>query len=107
MPFGMGHHRYFRRTANTIVHAHVNTMWHGTPDPLPLHVGAHGSVAALNSPQGMAADAFDLDNHFVGWDRTTTVAWPDEGRSVTLNADAPFDFMVIYTPAEFLALLCV
>jgi aldose 1-epimerase len=107
MPFGIGHHPYFPRTANTFVHAHVDAMWHGTPDPLPIQVAHHPSVDALNAPSGMRAGEFDLDNHFVGWRRTATIAWPDERRSVTLSAGAPFDFMVIYAPSAFPSLLCV
>ncbi|KND61973.1 aldose epimerase family protein [Candidatus Burkholderia verschuerenii] len=107
MPFGIGHHPYFPRTANTFVHAHVDEMWHGTPDPLPTHLAAHGSVEALKSPQGLSADAFDLDNHFVGWNRAVTIAWPDEHRAVTLSAGAPFDFMVIYAPKQLPDELCV
>ena len=107
MPFGIGHHPYFPRTSNTRVHARVSSMWHTTPDPLPTHIGPHPSVDALASPEGMSAEAFDLDNNFAGWTRTASIAWPDEHRAVTLDADAPFDFMVIYAPAAFPSLLCV
>ncbi|MDR5740766.1 MULTISPECIES: aldose 1-epimerase [unclassified Caballeronia] len=107
MPFGIGHHPYFPRTPNTRVRAQVSSMWHTTPDPLPTHIGPHPCVDALASPEGMAADAFDLDNNFAGWTRTASIAWPDEHRSITLDADAPFDFMVIYAPAAFPSLLCV
>ncbi|WP_244830850.1 aldose 1-epimerase [Caballeronia sp. TF1N1] len=107
MPFGMGHHPYFPRTEATFVHANVDSMWHASPDPLPLHAGPHASVDALTSTQGMSANGFDLDNHFTGWKHTATIDWPNEGRSVTLNADAPLDFMVIYAPAVFPSLLCV
>jgi aldose 1-epimerase len=61
----------------------------------------------LASKEGMSADAFDLDNNFAGWSRSATIEWPDENRSVTLNADAPFDHMVLYAPAAHPDLLCV
>jgi aldose 1-epimerase len=107
MPFGIGHHPYFPRTSSTRINAHVDAMWHGTPDPLPTHLAPHPGVDALKSPAGMSADAFDLDNHFVGWRHAATIAWPDEHRSIRLNAASPFDFMVIYAPAAFPSLLCV
>lgn len=107
MPFGMGHHPYYPRTAATRIVAHARAMWHATPDLLPTHLGAHPAVTALASPTGMSADAFDLDNNFAGWSRTATIVWPDEGRRVTLQADAPFDHMVIYAPAAHPAALCV
>jgi aldose 1-epimerase len=70
-------------------------------------LGPHACILQLASPQGMSADAFDLDNNFAGWSRSATIAWPDEARAVTLKADAPFDHMVLYAPAGEPSLLCV
>lgn len=107
MPFGMGHHPYYPRTRNTRVHARVAAMWHSTPDLLPTYAGAHPCVDAMTSKEGMSADAFDLDNNFAGWSRTATIAWPDEGRAIALDAETPFDHMVVYAPASHPDLLCV
>jgi aldose 1-epimerase len=104
MPFGMGHHPYYLRTPHTVVKAHVDAMWHADADVLPLHVGAHPAVDALRN--GMPADAFDLDNNFVGWSREATVIWPERGRQVVLQAERPFDQLVVYAPAGADA-LCV
>jgi len=46
------------------------------------------------------ADAFDLDNHFSGWARRATIAWPDEDRQLMITADAPFDHLVVFAPAN-------
>jgi aldose 1-epimerase len=107
MPFGMGHHPYYPRTAATRIVAQVRAMWHATPDLLPTHLGAHPALIALAGPAGMSADAFDLDNNFAGWSRSATIAWPDEGRRVRLQAEPPFDHMVIYAPAAQPGALCV
>jgi aldose 1-epimerase len=107
MPFGMGHHPYYPRTPATRVHTDADAMWHSTPDLLPTHLGAHPSLTAMRSPEGMAAGAFDLDNNFAGWSRSATIAWPDEGRAVTLLAEAPFDHTVVYAPQAHPDLLCV
>ena len=107
MPFGMGHHPYYPRTSATRIHARVAAMWHATPDLLPTHLATHPSVDRLASPEGMPADAFDLDNNYAGWSRSATIAWPDEARAVTLRAEAPFDHMVLYAPASEPSLLCV
>lgn len=104
MPFGMGHHPYYPRTANTRITAHVGQMWHTDEAVLPTHLGPHPAVDALK--HGMSADAFDLDNNFSGWSREATVAWRDERRQVTLTADAPFDHLVVFAPAND-AQLCV
>ncbi len=107
MPFGMGHHPYYPRTRTTRIHTRVAAMWHSTPDLLPTHLGPHACLGQLASSEGMLADAFDLDNNFAGWSRRATIAWPDEQRSVTLCAEAPFDHMVLYAPADEPSLLCV
>lgn len=98
MPFGMGHHPYYPRTAATRVHADVQAMWHADADVLPTRLGPHPAVDALR--EGMSPDAFDLDNNFANWSREATIAWPDEHRQLTLTADAPFDHMVIFAPAN-------
>jgi aldose 1-epimerase len=107
MPFGMGHHPYYPRTPATRIHTNVRAMWHATQDLLPTKLGAHPCIDALASPEGLSADTFDLDNNFAGWSRSATIAWPDENRSVTLAADAPFDHMVLFAPSAHPDLLCV
>lgn len=104
MPFGMGHHPYYPRPSNTVITAQVEAMWHADPAVLPTHLGPHAAVDALKN--GMSANAFDLDNNFSGWAHSATIAWPDEKRSVTMTADAPFDHMVVFAPANDVQ-LCV
>jgi aldose 1-epimerase len=104
MPFGMGHHPYYPRTASTLITAEVEQMWHADREVLPTHLGPHPAVDALR--HGMKADAFDLDNNFSGWTRRATIAWPDEHRRLTMTADAPFDHLVVFAPANE-AQLCV
>ena len=98
MPFGMGHHPYYPRTAQTRIHADVQAMWHADADVLPTHLGPHPAVDALR--HGMSPDAFELDNNFANWTREATIAWPDEHRHLTMTADAPFDHMVVFAPAN-------
>lgn len=107
MPFGMGHHPYYPRTPATRIRTNVRAMWHATQDLLPTLLDAHPCIDALASPEGLSADAYDLDNNFAGWSRAATIDWPDERRSVTLYADVPFDHMVLYAPAAHPDLLCV
>jgi aldose 1-epimerase len=98
MPFGMGHHPYYPRTAQTRIYAEVEAMWHADADVLPTHLGPHPAVTALR--EGLSPDAFDLDNNFANWAREATIAWPDEHRRLTMTAEAPFDHMVLFAPAN-------
>ncbi len=105
MPFGMGHHPYYPRTRQTRIYAEVEAMWHADAHVLPTHLGPHPAVDALRD-DGLSPDAFDLDNNFANWAREATIAWPDERRQLTMTAEAPFDHMVIFAPAND-AQLCV
>lgn len=99
MPFGMGHHPYYPRTRQTRIYADVAAMWHADAHVLPTHLGPHPAVDALRR-DGLSPDAFDLDNNFANWAREATIAWPDESRQLTMTAEAPFDHMVIFAPAD-------
>jgi aldose 1-epimerase len=40
-----------------------------------------------------------LDNGFVDWRRRAVIGWPELRARVTITAEAPLDFLVVYTPA--------
>lgn len=100
MPAGIGHHPYFvhrREGAGTRVTAAVDAIWLADAEVMPtLLSAAHPSVAALR--HGMRLADFALDNNFTGYQRTARIDWPD-GRSLTVNASPPLDYMVLYSPA--------
>lgn len=98
MPFGFGHHPYYPRPEGTRISTNVRAMWKADAELLPVSLGAHPAVDALRT--GLLLDQFVLDNNFVGWEREATIVWPGENRSLTLRADAPFDFFVLFSPAN-------
>lgn len=98
MPFGFGHHPYYPRPEGTRITTKVRAMWKADADLLPVSIGAHPAVDAL--AEGMLVDQFALDNNFAGWEREATIAWPGEKRCLTLRADAPLDFFVLFSPAN-------
>jgi aldose 1-epimerase len=97
MPFGFGHHPYYPRSPQTLIETRVQAMWHADADLLPAALGPAAAVDALR--RGLAPRDHVLDNNFVGWSREAVIRWPDEHRQLTLRADAPLDFFVLYTPA--------
>ncbi len=97
MPIGLGHHPYFPDAAQATVHAQVSHIWRGDADVMPTELDAHHpAVAAL--AEGMPVRAHAMDNNFIGWNHEATVTWPD--RSVRMVAQAPLDFLVLYTPSQ-------
>jgi len=107
MPLGMGHHPYYPRTPNTSIRTQVAAMWRGDADLLPEALVQHGAVRELASIAGMSPDAFDLDNNFIGWSRSATIAWPDQQRRLLLQADPAFAHLVIFAQADAPSMLCV
>ena len=43
-------------------------------------------------------DPIALDNCFVGWRRRAVIEWPESDARLVMTADAPLDFLVVYTP---------
>ena len=39
-----------------------------------------------------------MDVTYTGWSRSAVIRWPEWNASLTLEADAPLDFLIVYTP---------
>jgi aldose 1-epimerase len=39
-----------------------------------------------------------LDSVFTGWHREATITWPERRMQLAIAADAPLDFLVVYSP---------
>lgn len=96
MPAALGHHPYFPHRPGTRLTCTAQAMWESDADMLPLRLGQPPFLSALR--QGMAMDTLDLDNNFTGWDRRFSIDWPTHHRRLVLEADAPLDYFVLYSP---------
>jgi aldose 1-epimerase len=97
MPAGLGWHPYFPRTPRTTITADVRAMWSTDGEMMPTALAAGPPVAAL--ARGVTADALGLDNCFTGWSGRAVIEWPELGAGLTMTAEAPLGFVVVYTPA--------
>lgn len=96
MPVGFGLHPYFPSTPWTHVQARVSGMWETDAEFLPIrHVpppaGADPSI-------GFDVSEVDFDTVFTGWTRRARISWPEHERQLDIEAEAPLDFLVLYTP---------
>lgn len=97
MPLGLGHHPYFPYEDGVTITAAVRQIWNSDDEAMPTGLDSrHGAIGSLT--RGMLVRRFALDNNFIGWTRRITVAWP--GRSLTLLAETPLDYLVLYTPPD-------
>lgn len=97
MPIGLGHHPYLPRTPETTVTADVDAIWSTDGDVMPT-VRERTWVTDRLATGLRIADA-NLDNNFTGWRREAVVRWPEREAALLMGADAPLDFLVMYTPS--------
>jgi aldose 1-epimerase len=96
MPAGFGLHPYFPSTPWTHVQARVSGMWETDAEILPTrHVLP---PAGSNPTTGFDVSETDYDTVFTGWARRARISWPEHGRQLDIEAEAPLDFLVLYTP---------
>ena len=98
MPAGMGLHPYFVRTPQASITAKTEKMWINDAETMPLRLESVPETKLLN--QGLSVTQNTLDNLFTGWNREVLISWPEWNANLRIIADAPLDFMVIYTPTD-------
>jgi len=100
MPAGIGHHPYFPHTPGTTLRSAAQAMWQADSEVMPTALKKTPEVDMLRA--GVLLSELDLDNNFTGWERTAVVEWPADAqgprRSITLQAQAPLDYFVLYCP---------
>lgn len=97
MPAGFGLHPYFPRTPACRLEAQVAGMWSVDAEVMPVEL-LTPPPADRDPGRGLAVDAVGLDNAFAGWSGRARIFWPERRAALTMEADAPLRFLVIYTP---------
>lgn len=98
MPAGMGHHPYMLHRPGTRLQVDVERMWEGDHEVMPTQLSQPAFLDALR--EGTLLAPLVCDNNFVGWRRRARVQWPHENRQLTLAANSPLDFFVLYSPDD-------
>lgn len=103
LPYGLGFHPWFPRTAATTLTARADAVWLEDARHLPTR-----SVPVAGRPEwdfagGRALPPGWINNGFVGWDGCATISWPDRGIALTVNAaafegSAPLAVYILYSP---------
>jgi aldose 1-epimerase len=98
MPAGLGPHPYFVRTPKATVTAGIGKMWLDDSETMPIK--PVDPPAERNLSKGVRVDAVGMDNCFSAWNRKAVIEWPEWKARLTMSADAPLDFLVVYTPPK-------
>lgn len=110
LPFGLGHHPYFPRNAQTKLTANLPKIWQSR-NIVPVDVADTPAAWDFSKGLTLGDDRFGppaqgvegrdlLDHCFTGWDGTARIDWPDRNLALTITADPVFAQFVIYIPAE-------
>lgn len=92
MPFGFGLHPYFPADGAPRIETDAAAMWETDAEVLPTRL-----VRRADRRQAIEVAGSNLDNVFAGWSRHARLVWPE--RRLDIEADAPLDFLVLYTPS--------
>lgn len=96
MPFGLGHHPYLPKRPDSLLSAEVGRVW------LPDATGIPRRLDFVPIPWGFRlrrpVAELTLDHCFQGWSGTARVDWPEQGRSLVIEADPLFGHLVVFVP---------
>ena len=96
MPIGLGLHPYFPRAAATRLTASVAKMWDTDGEVMPTALIDPPADRRLDL--GVSVDGVVMDNVFTGWSGRAMIEWPESQARLTMTADEPLSFFVVYTP---------
>ena len=96
MPVGLGLHPYFPRTARCRLSASVDAMWATDAEVMPTALT--DADPRLATGGGLPLSETALDNVFTRWQRQATIFWPEHHAQLTIDADPPLGFLVVYSP---------
>ena len=80
------------------VAAGIGKMWLDDSEAMPIK--PVDPPAERNLSKGVRVDAVAMDNCFDGWSRKAVIEWPEWTARLTLSAESPLDFLVVYTPPK-------
>lgn len=96
LPFGLGLHPYFPRSAGVTLQAKAAKLWMPGPDKLPVRVVPVPPAWDFAQARTLPADV--IDHVFEGWDGHAQVHWREHELALAIASDARY--YIVYTPAN-------
>lgn len=107
LPFGLGHHPYFRKTPETRLMANIQRVWESNamiptqlvdvPEAWDFSKGRNLSSEIGAPVNGFGGNDY-IDGCFVDWDGNAEIEWPEDHAKLQIQADDLFRHFVIYVP---------
>jgi len=84
MPYGLGLHPWFLRSATTRLTTSVQGVWLSGADPLPTKHTTE-FPAGWDPRAGMEVNGTLIDNAYTGWSGQACIAWPEHQLALTMQ----------------------
>ena len=84
LPYGIGLHPWYLRSANTRLQADVSGIWLCGDDPIPT-THTHGFPPSWDLRQGLDVNGTLIDNAFTGWSGRSSISWPEHQLTLTMR----------------------
>jgi aldose 1-epimerase len=97
LPFGLGFHPWFPRTAATVLQAPARAVWAETDRHLRSGSAPVGIPEEWDFAKPRPLPEAWINNSFVGWDGHARIAWPDRGIALDVTARG-LETYVLFSP---------
>lgn len=97
MPYGLGFHPHFAKTAAMTIKAGVQGLWQ--LDDQLMTIGEAEAPEKLSLPSGFSLADSMLDHVFQGWDGSAVVCWPERRSELRITGGGCINNLVLYAPA--------
>lgn len=87
LPFGLGLHPYFPRTAGVTLQARARAVWRAGQHALREHAAPIPAEWSFEAPRTVVDG---IDHVFEGWDGKADIHWPEHGLHLAIAADTSY-----------------
>jgi aldose 1-epimerase len=106
LPYGLGFHPWFPRHAGTSLTAKAKRVWLEDERHLPTGVEPIAAHPAWDFSRNAPLPAGWINNGFDGWDGHATIAQPEDGIALSLQASAALNVFIVYSPSADSGFFC-
>jgi len=106
MLYGGGFHPWLLRDQDTRLQSQMQGWWSEDAWHLPVAWHSIGKEDALNFKSSRTLPTSFVNTGFTGWNGMADIIWPKRGVALQIEADAPLNRCVVYSPGEHSGFFC-
>ena len=107
LPYGLGIHPWLPRTPGSTLMMPATDIWLTDAALLPTERVPVGAKPDWDFSKPRALPQGFIGNAFAGWSRRATLAWPDHGLALDIEAGSSLDTCILYSPAADCGFVCI